>query len=293
MIDVPNGADISQLRLTEVLYSPEVSYTLMSIGRLDEKGFEVTFSDGKCTIKGPDGNHIGTIPKAKGLYCVAHDEPETAITAEEVLTLDQFHHRMGHILAGVTCRLVDNGFITGVRLEPSSSGDYFCKLCVYAKVTQKPIPKAREGDRTIKFGDEVHLDLWRPAPVEMKGGHKYYIMFTDDMSRLTHRYLLCLKSEAFEAWCSMHLGIAIKVLHSNHRGEYLDKGFIIYLKSRGTEQKLTVHDTLLHNGIAEHQNCTIVECLCITSCQWSTEILMGQGCAAYRLVDESDINKSC
>ena len=32
VIDVPNGIEISQLRLTEVLYSPEVGYTLVSIG---------------------------------------------------------------------------------------------------------------------------------------------------------------------------------------------------------------------------------------------------------------------
>jgi len=52
----------------------------------------------------------------------------------------------------------------------------------------------------MKFGDEVYSDLWRLASVETKGGRKYYITFTDDMSRLTHLYLLHLKSEAFEAY---------------------------------------------------------------------------------------------
>ena len=50
VIDIPNGIEISQLRLTEVLYSPEVSYTLVSIGRLDDNGFTATFGDGKCVI---------------------------------------------------------------------------------------------------------------------------------------------------------------------------------------------------------------------------------------------------
>jgi Zinc knuckle len=31
-VDIPNGANSSQLRLTEVLYSPEVGYTLVSVG---------------------------------------------------------------------------------------------------------------------------------------------------------------------------------------------------------------------------------------------------------------------
>ena len=59
MIDIPNGADISQLRLTKVLYSPEVSYTLISVGQLDEKGFKITFLGGKCFIKRPDGKRVG------------------------------------------------------------------------------------------------------------------------------------------------------------------------------------------------------------------------------------------
>ena len=265
-INVPDGADVSQLKLTKVLYSLEVSYTLVSVGRLNEKGFEITFLGGKCTIKGPNGEHMGAMPKTKGLYHVAHDECKTAHAADEELTLDQFHCCMGHILAGVAYCLVDNGFVTGVHLEPKSSGEpFFYGLCVYAKVTRKPVPKACEGEDAMKFDNKIYSDLWGPAPVETKGGRKYCITFTDDMSQLTHLYLLCLKSEAFkaykqyEAWCVMHLGIAIKILHSDCGGEYLDKGFTLYLKSRSMEQKLTVHDTPSHNGVAECHNRMIVE----------------------------------
>ncbi|KAF8504037.1 hypothetical protein JB92DRAFT_2738847, partial [Gautieria morchelliformis] len=52
VIDIPNGVTTSQLRLTEVLYSPEVGYTLVSVGRLDEAGFTLTFADGKCVLSG-------------------------------------------------------------------------------------------------------------------------------------------------------------------------------------------------------------------------------------------------
>ena len=85
------------------------------------------------------------------------------------------------------------------------------------------------------------------------------------MSRLIHLYLLYLKSEAFkvfkqyEAWCLTQLGITIKVLYSDRRGEYLNKAFILYLKSKSTEQKLTVHNTPAHNGVAKHCNWTIVK----------------------------------
>ena len=64
-IDVPNGTTMSQLKLTEVLYSPQVGYTLMSVGCLIEKGFSITFSRGKCTIQGPDGSHISLSLKTR------------------------------------------------------------------------------------------------------------------------------------------------------------------------------------------------------------------------------------
>ena len=90
-IDVPDGADFLQLHLKEVLYSPNVGYTLISIGNLDEEGLLAEFTGGKCMLTGPNGNHVGMIPKtSKGLHCVEH-ESEAANTAEEKLTLMQFH----------------------------------------------------------------------------------------------------------------------------------------------------------------------------------------------------------
>lgn len=117
VIDVPDGADISQLQLTEVLYSPEVSYTLISIGKLNEKGFKATFHDGKCVIKGPDGVHIGAVPKTKkSIYKVKHKhelEEANSMTVE-TLTLEQLHCCMGHISPLITLKLMKDGFVTGV-----------------------------------------------------------------------------------------------------------------------------------------------------------------------------------
>ena len=269
IIDVPDGADSSQLHLTEVLYSPEVGYTLISIGRLDDMGFSATFSGGKCLIQGPDGNRVGEVPKDKrGLYRVQHEHEleEANVAAADALTLDQFHRRMGHISPKIAQKLVDDRMVTGVRLETTPSGDpFFCESCVYAKATRKSIPKEREGKRAKVFGGEVHSDLWGPAPVESKGGKRYYITFTDDRTRLTNLYLLAKKSNAFEsykdyeAWCNTQLDAKVKILHSDRGGEYLGQEFILYLNSKGTKQKLTVHDTPQQNGVAERRNRTIVE----------------------------------
>jgi hypothetical protein len=88
VIEVLNGVETSELRLTEVLYSPEVGYTLVSIGKLDECGFECSFGGGKCRIFARYGNKLGEISRnSRGLY--KHiSEPLSANAAIELVTLD-------------------------------------------------------------------------------------------------------------------------------------------------------------------------------------------------------------
>ena len=49
------------------------------------------------------------------------------------------------------------------------------------------------------------------------------------------------------------------MLHLDQGGEYLGNEFVMYLKRQGTAQRLTAHDTLQHNSIAERLNRTILE----------------------------------
>ena len=89
-IEVPNSTKTSKLKLTKVLYSSKVDYTLVSIGKLDKYGFQCSFGNGKCSIFIKKGDKIGKIPKnACGLYKYT-SEPPTANTVEQV-TLQQLH----------------------------------------------------------------------------------------------------------------------------------------------------------------------------------------------------------
>ena len=90
IIDISNNNDITQLRLQDILYSPEVAYMLVSVGRLDEEGFFVTFGGGSCTIRDENKELVGVIVKtASRVYKVEHEE--VANEAEERLTLGCFH----------------------------------------------------------------------------------------------------------------------------------------------------------------------------------------------------------
>ena len=130
---------------------------------------------------------MGEVPKNKrGLYRVEHSI-QTANVVTEELTLDQLHRRLGHISSASARKLVSDGLVTGVFLDLTDPvKPIFCESCIYAKSSRKPMSKVHEGERATEFGGEIHSNLWGLAPVESKGGKKYYITFTDDKTRLTH-----------------------------------------------------------------------------------------------------------
>ncbi|TFY50793.1 hypothetical protein EVG20_g11324 [Dentipellis fragilis] len=213
------------------------------------------------------GELVGSIPRTgNGLYRVLQEQDVSAAAVEEdKVTFMELHRRMGHIAPSAAKRLIENGFITGLRLDTSSEEPTFCESCIYAKAVRKSIPKERTSEHRTEFGDEVHTDVWGPAPKATLGARRYYVTFTDDATRYTHLYLLRTKDQAFEAyckyeaWCATNKDRKIKVLHSDRGGEYLSKEFSAHLKAAGTRRKLTVHDTPEENGIAERINRTIPE----------------------------------
>ena len=77
-IKVSNGTKTSELKLTKVLYSSKVGYTLVSIKKLDKCGFQCSFGNGKCSIFTKKGDKMNEIPKnAYSLYKYT-SEPPTA-----------------------------------------------------------------------------------------------------------------------------------------------------------------------------------------------------------------------
>jgi len=137
VIEVPNGLDVSKLRLTEVLYSPEVGYTLVSIGRLDQLGYTVTFTDGTCIICDSADDVVSRIPQSKaGLYRVIHEPDHGSLNAvTEHISVMELHRRLGHISPAVAKHLAESGLVSGLKIDLTANEPTFCESCVYAKAT--------------------------------------------------------------------------------------------------------------------------------------------------------------
>ncbi|PSR82397.1 hypothetical protein PHLCEN_2v6078 [Hermanssonia centrifuga] len=108
------------------------------------------------------------------------------------------------------------------------------------------------------------MDLWGPSPVRAPGGFQYTFTILDEATGWLHEPKMHTKDEAFGqfvAWhwqCFMQSVIRIKMVHSDCGGEFLSKDFTNFLEKEGIVQRLTVHDTPEHNGMAKHVHRTIL-----------------------------------
>jgi hypothetical protein len=86
---------IEKIMLKNVLYTPDITFTLISIGKCDNAGYKTIFASQKCIIQDKAGTILLQAPKYHGLYCVDH-EPAEFTTC---MCLDSFkmHKQLGHI----------------------------------------------------------------------------------------------------------------------------------------------------------------------------------------------------
>src|SRR5258708_15941173 len=182
-INIPNGLSSTPITLKDVLYAPNISLTIVTVGKIADAGYSSFFNSKAktCEIKHKSSKLVDKITKAaNGLYRVDH--PITAATAQVQDNILMVHRRLGHISADAIRTLTRTNAVTGLQLiDPQST--FTCDSCEHAKATCKVICKVSTTSPAQAFGDEVHSDVWGPAPVSSLGGHKYYVSFTDDYTR--------------------------------------------------------------------------------------------------------------
>jgi hypothetical protein len=262
-IKIPNGKTTTSMLLKDVLYSPDLGLTLISISKITDANYATLFRGEVCRIFDKGKKLVGEVPKRNGLYRVEHSVGrggETAGMVKETVSIEELHRRMGHIAPEAAKRMVKDQAVEGIDLDPSSEIKS-CASCQYAKMTRKPIQRTRVEPRASKFGEEIHSDLWGPSPVQTPGKRSYYVSFTDDYTRWVYLKLLRTKDECFEAYKgfeamarTQHRIGAIKKLRTDRGGEYLGSDFTTHLNSQGTQRILTTHDTPEYNGVSEQGN---------------------------------------
>ena len=118
-----------------------------------------------------------------------------------------------------------------------------CEPCLMEKMTRTPFNGIME--RADDLLGIIHTDVCGPMNIPTRNGLRYFVTFTDDLSRYGYIYLMKHKSKTFEKFkvfqseVENQLGKKIKHLRSDRGGEYLSHEFANHMKSCGIIPQLT------------------------------------------------------
>ncbi|GKV39214.1 hypothetical protein SLEP1_g47020 [Rubroshorea leprosula] len=249
--------------ISNVLYVPELKTNLLSIGQLQEKGYEIIIKNGVCRIQ---DSKLGLIAQVKmtanrmfplHLNCAS----QSCFSAKTNDVAWLWHSRYGHLNFGGLKQLQQKNMVTGLPVFECPS--IVCEECVISKQHRDPFPKG-SSTRARRLLEIVHSDICGPINPVSNGGKRYFITFIDDFSRKTWVYFLQQKSEAlmafksFKVFVEKEAGSQIQVLRTDCGGEYNSHEFANFCETHGIKRQLTTAYTPQQNGVCERKNRTIL-----------------------------------
>ena len=95
-----------------------------------------------------------------------------------------WHCRLGHIGVKRMKKIHADGLLESLDYESVDA----CEPCLMGKMTTSPFSRTME--RATDLLEIIHTDVCGPMSVEARGGYRYFLNFTDDLSRYGYIYLM-------------------------------------------------------------------------------------------------------
>ncbi|GJS01455.1 retrovirus-related pol polyprotein from transposon TNT 1-94 [Tanacetum coccineum] len=248
-----------ELKLTNVLYVPEIRKNLVSGWLLNKFGFRLVFESDKFVLS-KNQVYVGKGYAMNGMFklnvMVVKNEINNS-SAYLIESSNVWHARLEHVNFNSLRRLIKSNSIPNCHINSK----YKCKTCVEAKLTRTSFKSVK---RTTEPLDMIHTDICDLKSLPTKGGNKYFITFIDDCTKYCYVYLLKSKDEAIDKFVlyktevENQLGKKIKVVRSDRGGEYVAP-FAELCAKHGIRHEFTAPYSPQQNGIAERKNRTLKE----------------------------------
>ena len=248
--------------LHNVYFIPDLTQNLLSIGQLMDSGYSIVFERKTCVIKSKNQVLVEVNMAINKLFPLKVSNVEERAMAAKVLNQSELWHlRYGHLNINGLKLLNQKEMVYGL---PEINQVGVCEGCILGKQAKFSFPKG-QAMRATQVLELVHADLCGPMQTESLGGSKYFLLFTDDYSRMSWVYFLQSKGEVFSSFKVFKSLVEkqsekkLKVLRTDRGGEFLSKEFINFCEIEGIHHELTTPYTPEQNGVAERKNRTVVE----------------------------------
>jgi len=217
-----------KLNLVDVLYVPQASLRLISVGRLADGGVSSLFNKMRCSLICGSKNiaprtrtGISLYSLNESHYCII----KRANIACMAPDLETWHKRLGHVNYVSIIEMADNWLATGMPTDLSTL-PAICKSCVLSKQTKTLIPKVWEGGRVERIFEKVFSDITGLEGMRTPAGELYALNFVDDCSDKMWVYPLKNKSDTttkFKEWKTIvekETGLKVKTYCTDNGGEF-------------------------------------------------------------------------
>jgi transposase InsO family protein len=141
--------------------------------------------------------------------------------------------------------------------------NFVCETCIKAKSHRTTYHLST--NKCFDPFDLVHTDVWGPSPIVSKSGYRWFVLFTDDCTRMTWIYLLKTKDEVpsifriFYTMVKTQFGKEIKVVRSDNGREYINHNLQSFFCEKEIIHETSCVGTPQQNGVAERKNRQILE----------------------------------
>src|SRR5205814_1311174 len=251
-----------ELQLNNVIYAPNMSSNLFSLMAAYDRGYETRITPGYgLRIFHGETLVAAAVRDKGGLFRLKTTTDSHAMVATQVpetpeLDINIWHKRMGHLGEDNVRRLAK--MVEGMKIKSRTTVGV-CEPCLEGKQTRQPSHKP--ATRASEPLELVHSDLCGPIDPTTYGGTNYYVLLTDDFTRMTHIYPLKRKTSAevlekfreYRPEVEKQTGKFIKRLRTDGGGEY-EKWMKDHLKGSGIIHETTAPYSPDQNGVAERAN---------------------------------------
>ena len=172
----------SMQTISNVLYVLDLKTNLLSVGRLQEKGYGISIKNGVCQIQDKKLGLIAQVNMTANrmfpLYL--HSTTHSCFSArlKEVAWL--WHFRYRHLNFGGLRPLQQNNMVMG--LPQITAHSQICEECIISKQHRNQFPQGKSW-RAKKVLELVHSNICGPINPLSNGGKRYIITFIDDYSQ--------------------------------------------------------------------------------------------------------------
>lgn len=224
-----SDAKHSTITLKDTLYVPDLRTNLISIAKIVDNDYDVTFKRHGAIITDLQGEIQASAVRAGDLFYLNDNEKSCqsmAATNKNKVDMIEWHARLGHLNAKDLTTMMKSNCVVGLEYKKFIDLSK-CTTCLAAKITSTPF-QHRESVSKEPL-EIVHTDICGLMRTESVGRSQYFINFIDDHTRWCQVYFIRNKEEAvhkfieYKNMVETQTGRKVKAIQSDGGREYCNQ----------------------------------------------------------------------